>query len=233
VIHHRNNLSSDYDGFDSRQAEFSGADRWKPNNDEAPPSDTWPGEDDSGWRTYPGQPHPGRRVRKFVPELDDADFAKLPSPERRRSPVLAAIISLVLMALIGSGAAVLWVYYGPALSATSASEVDKTAEALSHLADEQRKLAQAVSTLQQLVQDSFQKNATAREEDTQRFSAQAQVLQGDLDGLRAAVASVTTRPPIAHAPKSAAVQSQKKGADRKSAPAPQAEPSPIAPSPEH
>jgi hypothetical protein len=142
-------------------------------------------------------------------------------------------MSVVLMALIGSGAAALWFYYGPALSATSTSEVDKTASALSGLADEQRKLAQSVSALQQLVRESFQKDATAREQETQRFSAQAEALRADLDGLRAAIANAATRSPIAHAPKSAAVQPQKKGPDRKSAPPPQAEPAPITPSPEH
>jgi cytoskeletal protein RodZ len=231
VIRDRSTLSSD--GFDSRQDDFRGADRWEPDNDEAPPLDTSPDGHDSAWQTYPSQPHPGRRVRKFIPEGDETNFAKVPSPERRRSPVLTAILFLVLVTLIGSGAAALWFYYGPALSATTTSEVDKTAEALSRLADEQRKLAQTVSALEQSVQDSFQKNAMAREQDIQRFSAQAQALQGDLDGLRAAIANTTTRSPIAHPPKNAAVQSQKKGSDRKSAQAPQAEPSSTTPSPEH
>lgn len=221
----RNTLSSD--GFDTRQADFSGTDRWEPDNDEAPPLDTWPNGHDCAWQTYPGQPHPGRRVRKFIPE------GEVPSPERRRSPVLTVIISFVLATLIGSGAAALWFYYGPALSATSTSQVDKTAEALSRLADEQRKLAQALAALQQSVQDSFQKNAAVREQDTQRFSTQVQALQGDLDGLRVAIANATTRSPVAHAPKTASVQSQKKGSDRKSAQAPQADPSPVTPSPEH
>lgn len=231
MIRDRNTLSSD--GFDGRQADFSCADRWEPDNDEAPPLDTWPNGHDSAWQTYPDQPHPSQRVRKFIPEGDDTHFTKAPSPERRRSPVLTAIISLVLMTLIGSGAAALWFYYGPALAATSTSEVDKTAEALSRLVDEQHKLAQAVSALQQSVQDSFQNNAMAREQDTQRFSAQMQVLKGDLDGLRVAISNATTRSPIAHAPKSAPVQSQKKGSDRKSAPAPQADASPSTRSPEH
>src|SRR5262249_39263697 len=164
MIHDRNNLSSDYDRFDSRQADISGSDRWEPDNDEAPPLDTWQGEHDSARQTYPSQPHPGRRVRKFIPEVDDADIATILSPEKRRGPIVSAMISLILVTLIGSGAAALLFYYGPALSATSASEVDKTAEALSRLADEQRKLAQAVSTLQQSVQDSLQKNAMAREQ---------------------------------------------------------------------
>ena len=233
MIHGRNNLSSDYDRFDSRKADFSGLDRWEPDNDEAPPLDTWPGGHDSAQQTYPSQSHPGRRVRKFIPEVDDTDIANIPSPEKRRHPIVSAIISLALVTLIGSGAAALWFYYGPALSATRTSEVDKTAEVLSRLADEQRKLAQAVSALQQCVQDSFQKDARAREQDTQRFSAQVQLLQGDLDGLRVAIANATTRSPVAHAPKSASVQPQKKGSDRRSAPSPQADASPITPSPEH
>jgi hypothetical protein len=237
VIHDRNNLSSDYDRFDSRQADFSGPDRWEPDNDETPPLDTWPGKRDSAQQTYPGQSHPDRRVRKFVPEVDgtddDTDIANIPPPERRRRPIVSAITSLALVTLIGSGAAALWFYYGPTLSATRTSEVDKTAEVLSRLADDQRKLAQAVSALQQSVQDSFQKDATAREQDIQRFSAQLQLLQGDLDGLRAAIANATTRSPGAHAPKSASVQPQKKGSDRKSAPSPPADASPITPSPEH
>ena len=237
MIHERNNLSSDYDRFDSPQADFSGPDRWEPDNDEAPPLDTWPGKHDSAQQTYPGQSHPGRRVRKFVPEVDgtddDTDIANIRPPERRRRPIVSAITSLALVTLIGSGAAALWFYYGPALSATRTSEVDKTAEVLSRLADEQRKLAQAVSALQQSVQDSFQKDATAREQDIQRFSAQVQLLQGDLDGLRVAIANATTRSPVAHAPKSASVQPQKKGSDRKSAPSAPADASPITPSPEH
>ena len=230
MSHDRNTLPSHYDGSDAGRAEFSGSDRWEPDNDEAPPLDTWSDGPDSAWQA--SQPHPGRRRRKFVAEVDDTDFEKLPSPERRRRPVRAAI-KFFMIALIGFGAAALWFNYGPALSATSTSEVDKTAEALSRLTDEQRKLAQAVSGLQQLVQDSFQKNATAREQDTQRLSAQAQALGADLDGLRAAIASATTRSPVAHAPKSAAVQPQKKERDRRSAPPPQAEAAPGNPAPEH
>ena len=64
-------------------------------------------------------------------------------------------------------------------------------------------------------------------QDTQRLSAQAEALRTDLDGLRAAVASAATRPPVAHAPKSAAVAPQKKGSGRKPAPPPQAEAPPV------
>jgi hypothetical protein len=233
VIHDRNALPSDYDRLDSRRVEFSDAGRWPPDNDEAPPLDTLPHGHDSAWQSYPAQRGPGRRVRKFIPEGDETHAEKRPSPERRRSPVLARIMFLVLLALVGSGGAALWFYYGPAFSAASTSEVDKTAELVNRLADEQRKLAQSVSTLQQLVQDSFQKSATAREQDTQRLSAQAEALRADLDGLRVAIANATTRSPIAHAPKSAAVQPQKKGSDRKSAPPLQAEAPPITPSPGH
>jgi len=247
VIRNRNVLPSHDDGSDSRRAEFSDPDSWQLENDEAPPLDTWSHGHDNAGQNYPGPRDPTRRVRKFTPEHDDifiqedddTDSEDLPSPERRRS-VLAGLMSVLLLALIGSGGAALWFYYGPDFSAAGAafssagtSEVDKTAEAVSRLADEQRKLAQAVAGLQQLVQDSLQKDAAAREQDTQRLSAQADALKAELDGLRAAVANATTRPPVAHAAKSAAVAPQKKGSERRAAPPPQAEPQPITPAPEH
>ena len=255
MIRKRNFVPSPYDGSDSvspdesdsRGAEFSDADNWQLEKDEAPPLATWSQGHEHRGQTYPGAGDPTRRVRKFIPEHDDTfvpeddetESDDLPSPAGRR-PVLARIMSVVLLASIGSGGAALWFYYGPTFSAGAGSlfsartsEGDNTAAVISRLADEQRQLAQAVAALRQSVQDSLQKDAAARAQDTQRLSAQADALRVELDGLRAALANPAARPPVAHAAKSAAVPPQKKGSERKPAPGPQAEPQPITPSPEH
>ena len=244
MIYDRDTLSSDYDGQGgSPKAEVPGsfgANGWEPHYDEAPP--LLPGGHERASQAYPyqHQPHPGRRIRRYIDEVDETDvnelhdsnFDSTPYPERPRRPILAAIVFFVLMASVGSGAASLWFYYGPDVSSNRASELDKITEAVSRLAEEHRKLAQAVSDLQ-LVQESFQKNAATREEDIQRLSGEALALRADLDGLRAAVPKAAAHPPIAQAPKNAAVLAQKKGSERKFAPPSQAESRPTTPSPGH
>jgi hypothetical protein len=226
----RNNIAAPrYDRLTNangtRYEAFS-ADYSEPHYDEAPP--LLPGRDDADWQSYPSQPHPGRRRHKFIDEIDDTHVNNIPQPERAHRPILAAIF-FVLMALIGSGAATAWFYFGP----TTSSEVDRTAATLSRLADDQRKLAQAISALQQLVQDSIQKNTAAREQDMQRLSVETRAIEVDLEGLRAAIANLTAQPRATQAPKRAAVHVQKNGSEHKPAVPSQSDSPPMTLSPAH
>ena len=64
------------------------------------------------------------------------------------------------------------------------------------LAEEQRRLTQAIAALQ-LTQDGLQKSIAAREQEIQRLSAENQTLRTDLDALRRAAASAAVQPPVA------------------------------------
>ena len=231
----RNNIAAPrYDRLtnanDARYRGF-GAENSEPHYDESPP--LLPERHGADRQSYPSQPHPGRRRRKLIDEAPDRDIDNIPQPKRVRRPILAAMIFFVLMASIGSGAATAWVYFNPDLLSTNKSKVDNTAESLSHLADEQRNLTQAISALQQLVQDSIAKNAAAREQDLVRFSVETAARKADLEGLRAAIANLTVQPRIPPAPKRAAVQVQKNGSERKPATLPQPDSPPMTTSPEH
>jgi hypothetical protein len=234
----RNNIAASRDdrltNSNGRRYESATAGYTEPRYDEAPP--LLPGGHDTDWQAYPSQPHPDRRRRRVISEVDDADVDNIPQPVRTNRPILAAMMFFILMAFIGSGAATGSFYFGPDFSSTDKSQVDKTAEALSHVADEQRKLTQAVSGLQQLVQNSVAKNAALREQDMQRLSAETAALKADLEGLRAAIANITVQPRITPAPKRAAVQAQKSGSEHKPATPPRTDSPPtplVTPSPGH
>jgi hypothetical protein len=181
---------------------------------------------------YDGLDHPLSRSR-FLDEDDGAisDFDKPALSENSRKGFLRAIGFVLLMAFLGSGAGAIWHNYGPQLmSLAGTSAVEKPSVTLDQLADEQRKLTQAIAALQ-LIQDALQKNVAAREQDIQRLSGETRSLKTDLDALRGAVANVAAPPPVAQAPKKLPTHTPpKKKAERQPA-EPQAKGEPMALSP--
>jgi hypothetical protein len=165
------------------------------------------------------------------PDLDEPEPS---SPGRR---FLGAIAFVLLMALTGSGAAAMWYYYGPQLVALASTQgvekppaVEKPAVTLDQLAEEQRKLTQAIAALQ-LTQDGLQKSIAAREQEIQRLSGENRALRTDLDALRSAAASAAIQSPAAPKSQSARPPPKKK-AERQPAAQPQAERAPMALTPQ-
>jgi hypothetical protein len=241
VIHDRDSTAPDYDGrvpSDRPRSRFLGADDSAvPDYDELAPLDSprngYLRVDDGASPDYAGLAHSGGPRSGFLGSDDDAapDFDEPTSSDRPRRRFLGAIAFVVLMALTGSGAAAIWYYYGPQLvGLASTQEVEKPTETLAQLADEQRRLTQAIAALQ-LTQDGLQKSIAAREQEIQRLSGENRTLRTDLDALRSAAASTATQSPPA--PKSPSARPPpKKKAERQPATQPQAERAPMALTPQ-
>jgi hypothetical protein len=194
---------------------------------------------DSDEPNYNEPDHPLRH--RFLDEDDGAVsvFDEPPPSESSRRRFLGAIAFVLLMAFIGSGAGVIWYFYGPQLmSLAGTPDVEKPSVTLGQVADEQRKLTQAIAALQ-LIQDALQKNVAAREQEIprlsqeiQRLSAETRSLRTDLDALRSAAANAAAHPPVAQAPKSPPTHPPpKKKAERQPAAEPQTKGEPMALSP--
>jgi hypothetical protein len=186
--------AADYDGFvpaGSPQAESFGPEETAPRYYDEPPYDEAPRSRYGADRHDPAPPYSRQRTSRFLDEESDEDFDE-PAPPR--SGFLRATAFCLLMALIGSGAGVIWHFYAPDLALpASATDVEKLTNTMGNQTQEQRKLAQTVGALQ-LGQDALQKALAAREQDIQRLSAEVRALKGDLDNLRSAAAAPRPTP---------------------------------------
>lgn len=200
---------------DSRRANFPGAVRNSAADDdvfvrtESPrlasfgPTDTttqyYDEPPSSGYRgagaNDPPTTHSRHQSRRFLYDESDEDFEE-PAPSRLR--LVRAIAFYLLMASIGSGAATIWHFYTPSLTALGgASDVQKLTDAVGDQAQEQRKLSQTISALQSN-QEALQKALATREQDIERLTTEVRTLKGDLDSLRnAAAATAAPHPTIA------------------------------------
>lgn len=162
-------------------------------------------------RDDPPTTHSRHQSRRFLYDESDEDFEE-PAPSRLR--LVRAIAFYLLMASIGSGAATIWHFYTPSLTALGgASDVQKLTDAVGNQAQEQRKLSQTISALQSN-QEALQKALATREQDIERLTTEVRTLKGDLDSLRnAAAATAAPHPTIAPgAKRSASPPAAKKSA---------------------
>jgi hypothetical protein len=180
---------------------------------------------------HPGVGRSAPRTGRFQYDRDDADFDE-PVYESSWSGFLRATMFCLSMALIGSGASVIWHYYAPDFDLpASTRDVAKLNDSIGQLGQEQRKLTQTINGLQ-LLQDALQKAITARDQDLQRLTAEVRAVRTDLDALRGTAAASPAHPPLAQAPKRpSSPPAAKKKVERASV-KPAAEREPIGLSPE-
>ncbi|MEA2880907.1 MAG: hypothetical protein QOH32_126 [Bradyrhizobium sp.] len=152
---------------------------------------------------------------------DEADFQTLETPRRRRRVPLA--VAAVVLALVGSGAAVLWHSYGgnfpslPSLTTTSGPEPSASVA----IADKPAGVKD-LQALQQQITASIQSNAqllASQQAELKRLADQVAVLTAKVDLLERPAASAQASLPAPAPPPPAPVAPRKRPAAPKQPPA--------------